>query len=161
MAKRPPKPAHLSAQDWRSVDDPEATHAEFATARPFKDVFPDVYTAAKRAMNPAALYVAMHDCWSVETGGKWLSANPARGQCSVTALVVQDFLGGDILKTDVDGEWHFYNRIDGRRWDLTMRQFETPIGYDDFPSDHHEAMSDTFEGRYRLLHDRVRRALDE
>jgi hypothetical protein len=46
----------------------------------------------------------------------------------VTALVVQDVLGGEILKTRVAGAWHFYNSIDGSRWDLTLSQFATPIG---------------------------------
>jgi hypothetical protein len=98
---------------------------------------------------------ALQASWSVETGGKWLPTNRARGQCSVTALVVKDILGGDILKTDVDGYWHFYNQIDGRRWDLTMSQFETPIGYDDLPSTKEEALSDTSAEQYRLLRQRV------
>jgi GNAT superfamily N-acetyltransferase len=55
----------------------------------------------------------------------------------------------------VDGYWHFYNQIDGRRWDLTMSQFETPIGYDDLPSTKEEALSDTSAEQYRLLRQRV------
>ncbi len=39
------KPADISQQDWESVDVPEATDAEFATARPFKEVFPAQYKA--------------------------------------------------------------------------------------------------------------------
>jgi hypothetical protein len=35
---------------------------------------------------------ALQALWSVETGGKWLPTNRARGQCSVTALVVKDIL---------------------------------------------------------------------
>ena len=53
--------------------------------------------------NPLGLFHVLRASWSTETGGKWLSENPARGQCSVTALVVQDVLGGEILKTDVGG----------------------------------------------------------
>jgi hypothetical protein len=68
---------------------------------------------------------------------------------------VQDILGGDILKTDVDDYWHFYNQIDGRRWDFTISQFETPIGYDDLPSTREEALSDTSPEQYRLLRQRV------
>ena len=41
----------------------------------------------------------------------------------VTSLVIQDVLGGDILKTRLpDGRWHFYNRIDGKRSDFTDEQ---------------------------------------
>src|ERR1700726_914686 len=47
--------------------------------------------------SPVELYDVLRTCWSNATGGKWLPSNPAQGQCSVTALVVQDVLGGDIL----------------------------------------------------------------
>jgi hypothetical protein len=73
----------------------------------------------------------------------------------VTALVVQDELGGDILKTDVNGAWHFYNRINGARVDFTMSQFEGPIAYDDVPSDPDEAMRHTTPEQYRLLRIRL------
>lgn len=104
---------------------------------------------------PDELYELLRRSWSAETGGKWLPSNPARGQCSVTALVAQDVLGGDILKTEIDAAWHFYNSIAGRRWDFTMSQFARPIGYDDLPSCRDEALSDTSAARYRLLRRRV------
>jgi GNAT superfamily N-acetyltransferase len=68
---------------------------------------------------------------------------------------VHDILGGEILKTDVDGCWHFYNQIGARHWDLTMSQFETPIEYDNLPSTREEALSDTSPEQYRLLRQRV------
>jgi hypothetical protein len=104
---------------------------------------------------PIELYHRLKLAWSTATGRKWRRDNPACGQCSVTALVVQDLLGGDILKTDVGGAWHFYNRIDGRRWDLTVSQFETPIGYDDLASDRAEALSDTSNESYEALKRRL------
>ncbi len=104
---------------------------------------------------PVELYRRLTRAWSSETGGKWRPDNPACGQCSVTALVVQDVLGGEILKTDVAGAWHFYNRIDGRRWDLTVSQFSTPIGYDDLPSSRHEALADTSKQKYATLMQRL------
>jgi hypothetical protein len=73
----------------------------------------------------------------------------------------QDIFGGDILKTDVDGVWHFYNRIDGRRWDLTMSQFDKPIGYNDLPSGRDEALSDTSWEKYQLLRRRVLDVVDD
>lgn len=102
------------------------------------------------------LYDKLREAWSAATGGKWRPDNPAAGQCSVTALVVQDELGGEILKTDVDGAWHFYNRIDGRRVDFTMSQFDSPIGYDDLPSNRQEALADTSIRQYELLLARIR-----
>jgi hypothetical protein len=106
---------------------------------------------------PVALYRRLMRAWSVETGSQWRRDNPACGQCSVTALVVQDLLGGEILKTKVAGAWHFYNRIDGRRWDLTVSQFSTPIGYDDLPCSRHEALADTSKQKYAILVERLAR----
>jgi hypothetical protein len=60
----------------------------------------------------------------------WSEANPARGQCGVTALTVNDLLGGELLLADVlrtDGTRqgvHWWNRLpDGTEIDLTREQF--------------------------------------
>lgn len=57
----------------------------------------------------------------------WTPDNPSRGQCGVTALVVQDLLGGELLLAEVHvaGErtgWHYWNRLD-TDIDLTREQF--------------------------------------
>jgi hypothetical protein len=55
--------------------------------------------------------------------------DPARGQCGATALVVQDFLGGEIVESDVlvGSERlgvHYWNRLpDGAVLDVSSRQF--------------------------------------
>lgn len=95
------------------------------------------------------------DAWSPATNRHWTSGNPARGACSVTALVAQDLLGGEILKTRVGADWHFYNRIGSLRVDLTEAQFEAPVTYDDVPSNREEAMADTAPARYAALCDAV------
>ena len=104
---------------------------------------------------PVELYRRLARAWSSDSSGKWREDNPACGQCSVTALVVQDVLGGEILKTRVSGAWHFYNQIEGRRWDLTVSQFATPIGYDDLPSSRQEALADTSRQQYAALVERL------
>ncbi|MQW89558.1 YunG family protein [Sinorhizobium saheli] len=38
----------------------------------------------------AALQEALMQAWSPASSGKYAAENPARGQCGVTALVVQD-----------------------------------------------------------------------
>lgn len=93
--------------------------------------------------------------WSRETSSLWSPDNPARGQCGVTSLVVQDVFGGQILKTLLQQGPHFYNLIDGRRFDFTAGQFHEPIDYHDLPSDRDEAMSDTNPGQYRALRERL------
>jgi hypothetical protein len=100
-------------------------------------------------------YQRLHRSWSVETGRHWQLDNPASGQCGVTALVVSDAFGGEILKTDVNGAWHFYNRIGGKRIDFTMSQFDSPISYDDIPSNRAEALDDCSQEQYELLRARV------
>ena len=67
------------------------------------------------------------------------AANPATGQCNVTALLVQEFFGCDQLKTPLAAGDHFYNRIEGRRYDFTVSQFEQPIAYMDVPTDRADA----------------------
>jgi hypothetical protein len=85
----------------------------------------------------------LREAWSNQTSTKWTEQNPARGQCSVTALAVQRLCGGEILKTDTPDGLHFYNRVDGVRRDLTASQFDGPIVYQDLPSGADEAMADT------------------
>ena len=89
--------------------------------------------------------------WSLETSTQWTPANPARGQCSVSALVAQDLLGGRILKTHTPGGTHFYNMIDGIRRDFTISQFDTPITFEDLPSSREEAMAGTSPEQYLAL----------
>jgi hypothetical protein len=68
--------------------------------------------------------------WGPETCAEWerdlwKSEVPAFGQCAVTTLVVQDILGGKIVK-DPDND-HYWNVLDdGSEVDLTRSQF--PIG---------------------------------
>jgi hypothetical protein len=60
---------------------------------------------------------------------EWRPDNPARAQCGMTALVVQDLLGGDLIlgEVHVDGAKvgnHYWNRLpDGTEIDLTADQF--------------------------------------
>ena len=54
------KPDHISQEDWESVDVPEATDAEFASARPFKEVFPDIYREWKKMGRPPVEHPKVH-----------------------------------------------------------------------------------------------------
>ena len=73
----------------------------------------------------------------------WTPDNPTKGQCGVTAIVLFQVFGGDILKTVVDGQWHYYNRINGVRYDFTVDQFPEHPQYTDNPSSEAEALTDT------------------
>jgi len=81
-----------------------------------------------------ALEDAIRASWSLETcdptdAAEWSRANPARGQCAVTALVVHNMLGGQLLEAEVlfdDGSrqgFHYWNRLASGDVDLTRDQF--------------------------------------
>jgi len=98
---------------------------------------------------------ALFASWSIDSSTKWTESNPAKGQCGVSALIVNELYGGEILKTKLEEGWHFYNFIDGRRFDFTESQFCNPIVYDDRVSSRAEAMEDTNEEQYSNLWRRV------
>ena len=71
--------------------------------------------------------------WNLETCSpglrdKWSEENPSLGQCAITALIVNDFFGGKIMRCMASSGSHYYNIIDDELVDLTVEQFlgETP-----------------------------------
>jgi hypothetical protein len=94
---------------------------------------------------------ALLGSWSNESSGNWLPDNPARGQCNVTALLIHELFGGDILKTPLPEGDHFYNRIGGETIDFTGTQFDAPINYLDLTSSRDEALAGTSIAKYETL----------
>jgi hypothetical protein len=87
-----------------------------------------------RPLTLERLEAAIRVSWSIETCDPtdvpgWTGANPSLGQCAVTALVVHDLLGGELLEAEVqhrDGSpqgFHYWNRLAGVDVDLTRDQF--------------------------------------
>lgn len=101
------------------------------------------------------IYEALIKSWSIERSSKWNLENPAKGQCGVTALVVQDIYGGEIKKTKVRGVWHFYNFIDGQRIDFTEAQFNGKLNCMDTESNREEAFADTNEKQDSILKEKL------
>jgi hypothetical protein len=107
---------------------------------------------------PLDLYRALVLVWSQDTAsptGAWSPENRAHNHCSLTALLVQDYFGGQILSTKTSGGTHFYNSVDGVKWDLTSSQFSEPIPYDDHQSSREIALADTSTEKYKLLVERL------
>jgi hypothetical protein len=114
------------------------------------------------------LRAAIARCWARDTSDdpdEWTAENPTRGQCGVTALVVRELLGGEILMADVHGshlpgERHAWNRLpSGEEVDLTLDQFRAgetlgPAAVDE------PYVTDAGVDRGALLSARVRAALD-
>jgi CTP synthase (UTP-ammonia lyase) len=104
-------------------------------------------------LNKQRVLRTLQNSWSQQTSTKWTQRNPASGQCSVTALVVQDRFGGGLLKTRIGDAWHFYNEIDGDIHDFTSQQFERPPTYGHLPATRDEALIDTSPEQYQHLGD--------
>ena len=91
---------------------------------------------------------ALLKSWSLDTAKQWSKENPANGQCNVTAAVIYDLFGGEILRTPLSGGlYHYYNKIDGKIADLTDSQFDAPDArfpwpnpYEDLPTTIQAAM---------------------
>ena len=109
-----------------------------------------------RFASPIDFYYVVKACWSPDTCvSGWSANNPCRNQCSVTALAVQHFFGGDILKTRTKGGTHFYNRVGTAKWDLATDQFDEPIPYEDLASSTAEALADATPECFAVLLERV------
>jgi hypothetical protein len=88
---------------------------------------------------PEQVAGALHQSWSRATAKQWTEDNPAVGQCNVTVLLVHELFGGELLKTCLPEGDHFYNRINGVRFDFTECQFAHPITYTDLPTTRDDA----------------------
>ncbi len=70
----------------------------------------------------AALRTELQRHWCAETSfwpDEWTPDGPSFGQCAITAMVVQDRFGGEMLLTVNQGALHYWNRVDGIDVDLT------------------------------------------
>jgi hypothetical protein len=113
----------------------------------------------------------MRPAWSADTAwiDDWNARNPARGQCGVSSLVLQDECGGDLVRGWVHetGESatptvHYWNAFGDRHVDLTWQQFSDrafvirsePVHRDEL------LVSEWFLARYARLRRRLDGQLD-
>lgn len=79
--------------------------------------------------NQRHLYECLLCVWSRETCAprlrdEWSEDNKTCGQCSITAFLVQDIFGGDVLGVlRPGGNYHCFNKIGDVIFDLTSEQF--------------------------------------
>jgi GNAT superfamily N-acetyltransferase len=115
----------------------------------------------------AALEDAIRNAWSAETAedpAAWSADNPAKDHCCVTALLIRELLGGEILIANVvkDGrrlERHAWNRLDsGVEVDLTRSQFRAGEQLAT-PRVEEPLMTGPRARAYELFASRVRRAI--
>ena len=79
---------------------------------------------------PCDLYDALLNVWceyscTSRLRSKWSEENITVGQCSITAFLAQDIFGGDVYGILMPaGNFHCFNVVDGKIFDLTSEQFQ-------------------------------------
>jgi hypothetical protein len=125
--------------------------------------------------NLQELSSALQASWGADTAydaEEWSHNNKARGQCVVTSLIVQDYLGGDLIRYEVTddhlSETHYMNQLsDGTVIDLTASQYTStinmkrkPISTGEFGSVRDKRLADRSTAlRYEILKRRVEQLL--
>ena len=97
----------------------------------------DIYNGIS---TPRDLYDALSDIWCEYTcaprlRNEWSSDNKTLGQCSITAFLVQDIFGGEVYGVlRPGGNYHCYNVVRDKKFDLTSEQFgDEVLCYDGNP----------------------------
>ncbi|MGD0392741.1 MAG: hypothetical protein ABSC41_08855 [Acidimicrobiales bacterium] len=111
----------------------------------------------RRGHELAALRTELQRCWCAETSfwpGEWTPDRPSFGQCAVTAMIVREQFGGEILRTINEGVIHYWNRVDDIEVDLTRDQFDTWAPEDEIVAvdpDHVGSSGPSIAARYSRL----------
>lgn len=121
-------------------------------------------SATEAGADRASLFDAIRDAWGADTSldDGWTANRPALGQCAVTALVIQDYLGGQLLRAEVEGVSHYWNVVQGTEIDLTRHQFTNfaPVDVAKRSRKYVVSFPDTVR-RYEVLRRRVAIAMGE
>lgn len=128
--------------------------------------------SSTEALISLKLSTALKYAWQKDTAypddvGRWRVDNPSVGQCTVTSLVVQDYLDGEIHKNSAYN--HYWNEVRNKGFiDFTYDQFNTDA---DIPSERIRPRDELLEGeggkrnntkhRYQLLKDRVKNQMEK
>jgi len=81
------------------------------------------------------LYDFLSLVWSIDTcaprlRNEWSNNNKTVGQCSITAFLVQDILGGEVYGILLkDNHYHCFNVLNNVKFDLTSEQFSYKLDY--------------------------------
>lgn len=122
------------------------------------------YGAENASEEVRELYRDLRQVWCLETcspglRSKWSETNPSLGQCSITALLVQEMLGGKVYGIPLpDGAVHCYNVIDDTVVDLASEQFGGKVLHYDcrFEQSRDAQFADSGKHeRYELLRERL------
>lgn len=121
-----------------------------------------------RVKTPRDLYDLLSGLWCAKTcaprlRAQWSPEDRTLGQCSITAFLAQDIFGGKVFGIlRPGGNFHCYNVVGGRAFDLTSEQFsDCTLDYTGNPEQFCEVhfAADEKRLRYELLKARLDAAL--
>lgn len=121
-----------------------------------------------RVKTPRNLYDLLSGLWCAKTcaprlRAQWSPEDRTLGQCSITAFLAQDIFGGKVFGIlRPGGNFHCYNVVSGRAFDLTSEQFsDCTLDYTENPEQFRELhfAADEKRLRYELLKARLDAAL--
>lgn len=121
-----------------------------------------------RVKTPRDLYDLLSGLWCAKTcaprlRAQWSPEDRTLGQCSITAFLAQDIFGGRVFGIlRPGGNFHCYNVVSGRAFDLTSEQFsDCTLDYTENPEQFRELhfAADEKRLRYELLKARLDTAL--
>ncbi|MBP5180325.1 MAG: pyridoxamine 5'-phosphate oxidase family protein [Clostridiales bacterium] len=124
----------------------------------------------EKAGTPRDLYDILSGIWQADTCAprmrdEWSEENRTLGQCSITAFLVQDIYGGEVYGIlRPAGNYHCYNVVDGKVFDLTSEQFGEEVKLLSYENNPVQLRQDHFSKRekrlrYELLRNRLQDAL--
>ena len=118
----------------------------------------------ERGLTPREYYDLLSEIWCAETcaprmRSDWSPENKTRGQCSITAFLLQDLYGGKVFGVPLgDGNYHCFNVVGDCVFDLTSEQFgDKKLNYTDCPEQFREThfAKEEKRQRYELLKARL------
>jgi hypothetical protein len=121
-----------------------------------------------RGLTPRDYYDILKNVWCAETcaprmRAQWSPDNPTKGQCSITAFLMQDIYGGKVYGIlRPDGNYHCFNDVDGCVFDLTSEQFgDEKLDYSDCPEQFREVhfAKEEKKQRYECLREKLKNTL--
>ena len=121
-----------------------------------------------RVKTPRDLYDLLSGLWCAKTcaprlRAQWSPEDRTLGQCSITAFLAQYIFGGKVFGIlRPGGNFHCYNVVSGRAFDLTSEQFsDCTLDYTENPEQFRELhfAADEKRLRYELLKARLDAAL--
>lgn len=131
---------------------------------------PAVTEEYKQIKNPRHLYDLLSEIWCAKTCASrmrdnWSEENKTLGQCSITAFLAQDIFGGKVYGIQRSGgNFHCYNVIGDRVFDLTSEQFgEEILSYENNPEQFREVhfAKEEKRMRYEYLKGELKRRMRE